>query len=98
MTSTLCEASSNASRSAFLGMAFICIHRLQPEVTGGKTGAAFHLSHDERFLLKALNKAEFDKLLGDATNLFWYFDKARSCRLTSGVVDVRCSMNSCPRC
>ena len=53
-------------------------HMLSPsKVTGGKTGAAFHLSHDERFLLKALNKAEFDKLLGDATNLFWYFDKAR---------------------
>ncbi|CAE7377349.1 FAB1C [Symbiodinium natans] len=45
------------------------------QTSGGKSRATFLMSHDKRFLLKAINESEFKKLNSEAENLFWYFDK-----------------------
>eukprot|EP00913_Durusdinium_trenchii_P019722 g18540.t1 len=65
------------------------LHRCnKTSMSGGKTGASFYSSHDDRFLLEALNKPEFDKLVMEANSLFWYFDKVLFEKLPSVLTQV----------
>lgn len=56
--------------------------------SGGKSGAAFFMSHDRRFLLKAINKAELKMLATQAEALFWYFDQVLFERLPSVLAQI----------
>lgn len=56
--------------------------------TGGKSKATFYETHDKRFLLKALNKSEFDRLVSEAMSMFWYYDKVLFEKLPSVLTQV----------
>lgn len=60
--------------------------RINP--SGGKSGAAFFVSHDRRFLLKAVNKYEFRMLTKQAEALFWHMDKVLWDKLPSMLAQV----------
>jgi len=57
--------------------------------SGGKTGAAFFISHDRRFLLKAVtNKYEYRMLTTQADALFWYADQVLFDKLPSVLAQI----------
>eukprot|EP00931_Biecheleriopsis_adriatica_P074690 TRINITY_DN48697_c0_g1_i1.p1 TRINITY_DN48697_c0_g1~~TRINITY_DN48697_c0_g1_i1.p1 ORF type:complete len:1993 (+),score=289.05 TRINITY_DN48697_c0_g1_i1:23-5980(+) len=61
-------------------------NRITP--SGGKTRAAFFVSQDRRFLLKAVNRAEFKMLRTQAEPFFWYADQVLFEKLPSVLIQV----------
>ncbi|CAJ1327689.1 unnamed protein product [Effrenium voratum] len=52
------------------------LHKCRPaSLKGGKTKALFHISHDERLVLKSLQGKELEHVKQEAASMFWYFDK-----------------------
>jgi len=60
--------------------------RINPQ--GGKSRAAFFVSHDRRFLLKAVNRFEFNMLTTQHEALMWYVDKVLFDKLPSVLAQV----------
>lgn len=60
--------------------------RIHP--SGGKSGAAFFVSEDMRFLLKAINKYEFRMLTKQAEAVFWHMDKVLWDKLPSMLAQI----------
>jgi len=56
--------------------------------TGGKSNATFFVSHDRRFLLKAVNKYEFKMLINQVDSLFWHADCVLFDKLPSVLAQV----------
>jgi len=56
-------------------------NRITP--TGGKSGAAFFVTNDKRFLLKAVNRQESRLLTTQGEALFWYADQVLFDKLPS---------------
>lgn len=65
------------------------IHRCKPiSTSGGKSGADFLVSHDHRFLLKAVHRKEFQMLEKKSDALFWHVDQVLFGKLPSVLVQV----------
>lgn len=76
----LCGDDLNFARSIYK------CKKIQPQ--GGKSRAAFFVSHDRRFLIKQVNKAELRMLTTQQEALMWYVDKVLFDKMPSVLAQV----------